>query len=475
MYTNKLVITILLGIIFGFSNLSFCHAELPDLGNLNRSYLSKQKESILGQSWYYQMRGAEIVDPDPIVTEYLKYLTNRISAQAHLRDHAFTPFLIRNNQVNAFAFFGGHIGVHYGLINLTVTESELAAVLAHETAHITQEHLLAQIGYSRRALPITIAEALAAIALGMPDLMMAAMAGHIQDSLKFSRTHEKEADRIGLKMLNQAGFNPQGMPDIFRRMQQDAKHFSKPPEYLLTHPHDESRLADTSNRVHQLPYYQVADSLMFHLIKARVQVKMAEDIRQLIPQLEQQLKTKRYTNQTATHYAYALALHEINQSKRAIKLLEKLTQQNPDNLILQLSLNDIILARQQPDIAKPHIQMLHTLYPENLAVSLQYVDYLIQTQQIQHAYKQLQSYKQQFPESPKVFRYLMQIEQKLNHPVAMYEASAEWHRLNGDMPSALQQLEFAIEKCTDNDIAKSRIKTRQKALMELFAIQKSGV
>lgn len=195
-------------------------------------------------------------------------------------------FAINDASINAFAFFGGHIAVHSGLILVSDNESELAGVMAHELAHISQQHLLRQIVDSKRLMPVTLAQSLLAIALGVPELIIPAMAGHTQQMLNYSRMHEQEADRLGLQILAKANFDPHGLPNILQRMESTLRYHNKPPEYLLTHPLSESRIADTQSRANMLDYKRQPSSNMFHLIKARLEVQNASNLHHFIQEAE---------------------------------------------------------------------------------------------------------------------------------------------------------------------------------------------
>src|SRR5258706_4214352 len=138
----------------------------------------------------------------------------------------FEFFMVRDNTIDAFAMAGGFVGVHTGLLLAAQTESELAGVLAHEVAHVTQHHLARLLGKQEQMSIPT----LAAVVLGLlaarahPDLAQAVIAGAgatgIQSQLNYTRDFEREADRIGFQFLQQAGVDVGGMGSFFESQQE---------------------------------------------------------------------------------------------------------------------------------------------------------------------------------------------------------------------------------------------------------------
>jgi predicted Zn-dependent protease len=248
---------------------------------------------------------------------------------------------VQDKTINAFAFFGGHVAVHSGLIMLTNSEDELAGVMAHELAHVAQQHLIRQVAETKRALPLRWQESIAAALIAGPEMMIPVLAGHMQHMVNFTRQHEQEADRIGMQILANAKYDPHGLPDIFERMSTNFRYEGKMPEYLSTHPLYESRIVDTRHRADTLPYVRKTDSLTYHLIKARVTVQSADNLTQLIADLQHQIKTTRYPNELAVKYAHAYALHRHGKNKEALTAIYELVKKYPNNLIVQMTTAEI--------------------------------------------------------------------------------------------------------------------------------------
>src|SRR6185436_9722074 len=200
--------------------------RLPDLGDASGSELSLQMERKIGESIVRDIKFREpsYLD-DAEVSEYLNGLGSRMSnAGAGMRQD-FEFFAIRDPSINAFALPGGFVGVHTGLITSADNESEIASVIAHEMAHVTQRHIARGFGLQKQMqLPMMIAMAAALLlARSRPDLAggasMAAQGSVIQTQLSYSRDFEREADRVGFQTLQDAGFDPRAMGMFFEKLQ----------------------------------------------------------------------------------------------------------------------------------------------------------------------------------------------------------------------------------------------------------------
>ena len=245
--------------------------QLPDLGNDNRTVLSIKEEKLIGEAWLQKLRAVKLVCEDPIINSYLSSLGYKLVVHADIKHFNFKFFAIEDYTINAFAFFGGNVGVHKGLILATQNEQELAGAIAHEIAHIAQEHLLRSIVKNRQSMPITLAGALASALLGAPDLAIPILATHTQRVINFTRKHEQEADNVGMQLLANAGFDPQGMITLFKRMNQQEQYNISIPEYLRTHPIFENRISEAQQRANQFHYCQHSSNFNYYLIKARIE------------------------------------------------------------------------------------------------------------------------------------------------------------------------------------------------------------
>jgi len=445
-------------------------SNLPDLGNEFRSTISISDERLIGDLMMKEIRAAGLAHQDALVNEYIRHVGNRLTPYMNMpyNDLHIKFFAIKDNSINAFAFFGGHVAVHSGLIMVTDNESELAGVMAHELAHVSQQHVLQQITESKRAMPVTLAESLVAIALGVPELIIPALAGHAQTMLNFSRQHEHEADRIGVQILSKAQFDPQGLPNMLERMGSHLRYNNKPPEYLLSHPLSEARIADTRNRANELSYKRKTSSNMFHLVKARINVQSTANLNHFIEESEHTLNTQRYSNKMAAYYAYAYALLLNDKPEQAWNALESLITAYPDDLIIQLTAVDIEMQLHRISQAKQRIQHMLQVYPDSAAVLLQYADLLLQTKDPKQAKKILAKYKHLHNPEPMYYEYIRQSEGMLGNQIAVYEANAEWYLLHGDFGSAVGQLSTALASIKNDQKTKHRIEARIEEVQQLI-------
>lgn len=446
-------------------------SNLPDLGNEFRSVISISDERLVGDMMQRQIRAAGLMHKDPIINEYIQHIGNKLTPYVslpynHLR---IKFFAINDPSINAFAFFGGHIAVHSGLILVSNNESELAGVMAHELAHISQQHILRTMADSKRLMPVTLAQSLLAIALGVPELILPALAGHTQQMLNFSRVHEQEADRLGLQILSKANFDPQALPCILQRMGSTLRYHNKPPEYLLTHPLFETRIADTQSRANSLTYKRQPSSNMFHLIKARLEVQNASNLHHYVQDAENILKTERYNNAVAAKYAYAYALLQKGAVTKAATEMQPLSLAHPDDMIIQLTMADIELQQHKLPAAKHRLQRLLQVYPESAAVLLQYVEVLLQANEPKQAKIVLEKYKAAHTPEANYYEYVRQSEGMLGNHVAVLEANAEWYQLHGDLHSAVKQISIALEHPHLDAKTLKRLKNRTSELGVLIA------
>jgi predicted Zn-dependent protease len=253
--------------------------QLPDLGDESQAAVTPTMERKLGESVVKQIRASGAYLDDPEVNEYLNDLGHRIVAAGGDSKQDFEFFAVADPGINAFALPGGFVGVNMGLVLLTQSESELASVLAHETAHVTQRHYTRSMAGQQRSMLYSLAAlavALAASRSGSSSsgqatsaAIASAQALAIQTQLNYTREHEYEADRIGFLKLDAAGFDTTSMATFMERLQKSSRFAdSSAPSYLRTHPITYERIAEAQARAQGRPYRQVPDSLDFHLVRA---------------------------------------------------------------------------------------------------------------------------------------------------------------------------------------------------------------
>lgn len=265
--------------------------ELPDMGTSANTVLSQADEQKLGETFIRQLRRQlEVVD-DAQINNYINALGHRLASYSNNPEQPFQFFVVKAPSINAFAVPGGFIGVHSGLILKTRSESELASVLAHEIAHVTQRHIARSIQASQRlsfpAMAALIVAGIIAGVAGAPQVgqaaITAAMAANVQMQINFTRTHEKEADRIGMQTLANAGFDPRDMPNFFDRLQAAMRYYDGGiPDFLRTHPVTTERIAEAQDRAEKYPKQSVNDTPLYHLMKGQLLILATDNKHKLL-------------------------------------------------------------------------------------------------------------------------------------------------------------------------------------------------
>ncbi len=425
-------------------------SNVPEL-EYAQTTVNPETERVLGQVIMQKIHGSDHFMQDQVLHEYLKQFSQAFSNPhdlPHLRPHFFG---FESEELNAFAFFGGNVAVHGGLILSVNNESELAAVLAHETAHIKQRHLSRMLQNNQKMLPLTMAELLAAAALGTlsPDagahLATAVIAGHTQQLINFTRENEQEADRIGIQLLAAAHYDPRAMATVFECMKNKAYYQKAPPEYLLTHPLFESRIADAQNRAHGFSSHIKKDSLAFYLVRARLEVQKEENSAKKVKRLHERLNHGSEYVQRSAEYAYALALINDHQQALAIPILERLFDAHPDEWILAFSLIEAKAASIDLKKTLEQSQRLLNRYPHNEAIFLNHLGYLLKDKQSRLVIRKLFPHQKDSRQNPVIYQLLAKAHSQLAQKTEVHRSQAEWHFSRGEFPEALAQLDFALE------------------------------
>ncbi|NCF05059.1 MULTISPECIES: beta-barrel assembly-enhancing protease [Kosakonia] len=311
--------------------------NLPDMGTSAGSTLSIGQEMQMGDYYVRQLRGSAPLINDPLLVQYINALGMRLVAHADSVKTPFHFYLVNNDEINAFAFFGGNVVLHSALFRYTDNESQLASVMAHEISHVTQRHLARAMEDQKRSAPLTWAGALGSILLAMasPQAGMAALTGTLagtqQGLISFTQQNEQEADRIGIQVLQRSGFDPQAMPTFLEKLLDQSRYSTRPPEILLTHPLPESRLADARNRANQMRPVVVQSSEAFYMAKVRALGMYNSGRNQLTDDLLDGWSKGNVREQHAAQYGRALQAMEAKKFPEAAKALQPLLSADPNN------------------------------------------------------------------------------------------------------------------------------------------------
>jgi len=390
MSPSRSAICLLLSLLLSAPTLK-ADSELPDLGGSGYSIITLQQEYNLGRAWARLLRGQARIYGDALVSQYIEDLTWSLVSHSQLQDRRLEIMVIENPTVNAFAAPGGIIGVHSGLILTADTEGQVASVLAHELAHLSQRHFAAQLEEKRRNRPLFLASMLGSllVAAAAPEAGVAAiqssMAASISSRLSFSRQNEREADYIGLKTLTSAGYSPFSMSEMFKRLQETARFSRVPPEFLLTHPVTQARISDALNRAEQYSEQNLLrNSLDFNLIRARVQVNHAKDKKQI---LEKYQALKKASETDDIRYAIAYTAIQLQKFDLAKQEIGHFSSKFANKLSARFLRAELLAAEEKYEQALQQLKKLHSLYPGNHAVSYLTADVYLRSGQPEQASK----------------------------------------------------------------------------------------
>lgn len=449
--------------------------KLPNLGSTSTSLFSTQYEHELGKAWLRMYRTQAKTLDDPLLYDYIENLLFELITHSELEDRRVELVIADNPTMNAFAVPGGIIGVHSGMLLHAQTEGELASVLAHEIAHLSQRHFSRTIQQRRANQPLTLAAILAGFVLlaasgsqaGMAALS-AAQAAAADAALRYSRSNEQEADRIGMQTLSAAGFDPAATATMFERMMATTRFYSKNkiPEFLRTHPLSENRVADARNRAMNYPKRVQTHSLDYQLMRARVQLQQAKTPQQAIQFFRGQLNGKPIS-QEAAHYGLVLALTAAGQTKEARQQLNSIWQQQAGRIEYTLADAAIDSADQQPERAAQKLAKALQQTPGNHPLTMAYTNALVDSHQPHRAESVLSVHSRKRPNDPSVWYLLAEVQGLTGNIVGLHQARAEFFILRGNLDQAQAQLKYALKLIDDDFITSTKITQRLKDIHQL--------
>ncbi|SEJ71923.1 Putative Zn-dependent protease, contains TPR repeats [Pseudomonas linyingensis] len=446
-------------------------SDLPALGDASSSIVSPDQEHQLGRAWLNVLRGQVKSLPDPLLKDFVESSVYRLAETSQLQDRRLVFVLLDSPQLNAFAAPGGVIGVNGGLFLHAQTEGEYASVLTHELAHLSQRHFARGLEEQKRMQVPLMAAMLAGVvaaAAGAGDAGIAAIASTqaaaIQAQRRFSRQNEQEADRIGILNLQQAGYDPRAMPSMFERLMRQYRYTRVPPEFLLTHPLSESRVADTRNRAEQFAGSGSQDSLRYQLMRARVQLTYesspglaAQRFRALLdenPELD------------AARYGLALAQIKSGQLKEAGSNLQPLLAKAPNDIVYNLAQVELDITGNRLDAASQRLQRLLGLYPASYPTRQALSELLLKQNRPAEAEQQLDRLLKERPSDAELWFQQAETRGLSGNIIGLHQARAEYFALVGDYDQALEQLDFARRRANGNFQLAARIDARHSELAD---------
>ena len=453
--------------------------NLPSLGDTSSSIMSREQEYQLGRAWLSMLRGSVRTLEDPLLKDYVERHVMGLAETSQLEDRRLTFVTLDSPQLNAFAAPGGIIGVNGGLFLHAHSEAEFASVMAHELAHLSQRHFARGLQHQQQNRIPLMTAMLASIILaasGGGDAGFAALASTqaaaIQEQRRFSRQNEQEADRIGLLNLKGAGYDPNAMPDMFERLARLSRFSRTPPEFLLTHPVNQSRIADSRNRAGQLSGDGRRDSLYYQMMRARVQL-FYEESPGLAAQRFRALLDQHEGEHSAARYGLALALIRSGQQAVAETELQTLLAEHPDNIAVQLAQVELDGSRNRLDQALTRLDQLLAMQPDNYPLLEAKANMLLRKQDYRGAEQVTDRLARLRSDDPDVWYLVSEVRGLAGNILGVHQARAEYFMLAGDLDQADEQLDQALKRAGDNFVVTSRINARKDEVARRREIIKS--
>jgi predicted Zn-dependent protease len=446
-------------------------SELPSFGDSSSGIVSQRQERELGHAYLSIIRGQTEQIPDPLLKNYLENTVYRLAESSEVQDRRFNFVLLKSSQLNAFAAPGGIIGVNGGLFLYAQTEGEFSSVLAHELAHLSQRHFARGVeAQQQMTLPAMagILGGIIAMAAGAGNAGMAAIASTqaatMQAQQRFSRQNEQEADRIGMQTLENSGYDPRSMPDMFGRLLSQYRYNSRPPEFLLSHPVTESRIADTRNRAEQYPPGGVKDTTRYQLMRVRTQLIFEETPGLAAKRFDAMLTDN--PKYDPARYGLAIAQIQAEQIKPAGENLKLLLDKAPNEIVYNLAQIDLDMTAKRYGDVRTRVDKLLKTFPNNYPVLQAQANLQVKLDQKVQAEATLDELVKQRPYDPEIWYQVAEIRGQNGNIIGLHQARAEYFALVGDYPQAIEQLNYAKRRAASNFPLAARIDARQKQLIE---------
>lgn len=449
--------------------------NLPELGNSASSVISTAEEREYAESLIRQMRAYELLIEDPLINDFFSDMGYNLASNSDQPKAAFSFVILDQDVINAFAAPGGVIALHSGLILLAETQDEVAGVLSHEIAHITQLHMYRAFEKGKTMSVIAMLAMLGLILASGGDgqvitgAVMGAQAATAQAQINFTRHNEIEADRVGIRTLAAAGYDPQGMADFFAKMGHASRANGEgPPEFLRTHPVSVNRIAEAKSRIQQLPPVEAAEGRQFYIVQARLRALLEKDPNKSIKHFKTELeKPLSEARKNGTLYGLAISRQRNAEYDKAEAILSDLLEKEPFRLAFQLQMADLHLKRGQHELAINALSDLYHSFPGNKAIALEYGRALLDQNIPEQAKTASVVLRQQLVKGendPALYALYAQAANIAGDEVRATEAIAESYYQRGGTKEAITQLEGLTRQSDLDYYQRARVSAR---LMEL--------
>jgi len=449
--------------------------NLPELGNSASNVLSNSQEKEYAAGLLRQLRAYELLIEDPLIADFFSDMGFNLASRSDRPEAAFTFVVLDQPVINAFAAPGGVIALHSGLILLADSQDEVAGVLSHEIAHITQLHMYRAFekGKTMNILAMLAMMGLILVSGGDGDVIsgavMGAQAASAQAQINFTRHNEIEADRVGIRTLAASGYDPQGMADFFEKMGQSSRvNGEGPPEFLRTHPVSVNRIAEAESRIANLPVVEAAEGRRFYILQARLRALLENDSSKTINHFEAELeKPLTDARKNGNLYGLAIARQKNGEYDKAEAILSDLLEKEPSRLPFQLQMADLHLKRGNHEQAISALSDLYHTFPGNRAIALEYSKALLEQRDPELAETASIVLRQQLSSrktDPTIYALYAQASNLAGDDIRATEAIAESYYQRGGTEEAITQLESLARRQDLDYYQRARVNAR---LMEL--------
>jgi predicted Zn-dependent protease len=453
--------------------------QLPSLGESSAGLISPAEEYALGQELIRIYRASLPTAQDPFIESYLADLLQRVATASDLQDKRLELIVLDSPTLNAFAAPGGIVGVNTGTFLTAQNEHQLASILAHELAHLSQRHYARRLQQQKTTSTVGLAALLASllvVAAGNSDAGIAAIpaiqAAALESSLRFSRDMEIEADRIGMQTLVQAGFDPYAMPGMFEQMLKTTRYRSKVPEFLLTHPVTESRIADSASRAQKFPQRYVEYDKNYQLMRARVLMRFESNPTQAVKRFASEISGNQTLPPLTAHYGLLLARIQTGDLAGARETLEKLRTLTDNQVVLAVAEADIAAREQNWDAATVILQNALARHPNDHPLNVRLAEILMEAGRYPQCEALLLQHVKRQPDNAYVWYLLAEVHGLAGHILDVHKARAEYFILKGIYGKAEIQLRNALRLIDEKDF-QARAKIDQR-LLDVRRLQQSS-
>ena len=426
--------------------------ELPLLGDSSSGIVSKQQEYQLGRTWLKVFRSRVTEHDDPLMQLYFEELIYNLAVFSDLENPELELVIIKNPTMNAFAVPGGVVGIHTGLFAFAENEDQMVSVLAHELAHLSQRHFARGLEARRSSSMVTLAGLLAGLVVAATvggDAGMAAMSASqayaAESQLRYSRSNEQEADRIGLQTMERSGRDPSAAGDMFETLLSKTRYSgTRIPEFLLTHPVTEKRIADARGRSMGGSKRHYIEHPDYYLMRARAIVAMDSSTKISITKFQTELKNNTL-RPDAANYGLALAYLNAGEFIKADRLIAALLAEEPRQIAYQYTDIEIDLAQENYATALSKLNGLLALTPNNYPLMALESEILWQDHQYEKSATVLTLLTRDRPEDPMLWYRLAEVRGLAGNISGVHEARAEYFILVGAFDLAREQLGLATK------------------------------